>query len=219
MATTTVGTRVSAGGYPHPHGDGHVSPPPTPLSATLVNVARRTERSSIKLKFTCGSSDIVNSVVVDAAGGILYSTSSDSKRTTLVSCGDNVEIATIEWDHSSPRMVFRRQKIKCKDWLPLAGPDTESRVLTHGGAQFTWMLQSSTGYLIPANRPGLAVARWRVKSRTDILHLEVFQEALVDSGLLEKIVLSVLLLRSGRAFGDLINKFSLSFIMPSLIPH
>lgn len=128
MATTTVGARVSAGEYPHPHGDGHVSPTHTPLSATLVNVARRTERSSIKLKFTCGSSDIVNSVVVDAAGGILYSISSDcdSKRTTFVSCADsNAEIATIDWDHSSPRMLYRSKKMKCKDWLPLAGPDTE----------------------------------------------------------------------------------------------
>jgi hypothetical protein len=56
--------------------------------------------------------------------------------------------------------------------------------------------------LIPANRPGLAVARWRVKSRTDELRLEIFQEALVESGLLEAIVLSVVLLRSGRSLGD-----------------
>ena len=56
--------------------------------------------------------------------------------------------------------------------------------------------------LIPANRPGLAVARWRVKSRTDELRLEIFQEALVQSGLLEAIVLSIVLIRSGRSLGD-----------------
>jgi hypothetical protein len=56
--------------------------------------------------------------------------------------------------------------------------------------------------LIPANRPGLAVARWRVKSRTDELRMEIFQEALVESGLLEAIVLSILLIRSGRSLGD-----------------
>jgi hypothetical protein len=56
--------------------------------------------------------------------------------------------------------------------------------------------------LIPANRPGLAVARWRVKSRTDELRLEIYQEALVESGLLEAIVLSTMLIRSGRPLGD-----------------
>jgi hypothetical protein len=64
--------------------------------------------------------------------------------------------------------------------------------------------------LIPANRPGLAVARWRVKSRTDELLLEIFQEALVESGLLEAIVLSIVLLRSGRSLGDSPGSFDLS---------
>jgi hypothetical protein len=56
--------------------------------------------------------------------------------------------------------------------------------------------------LIPANRPGLAVAKWRTDSRTDSLLLEIFQEALVESGLLEAIVLSVVLLQSGYPLGD-----------------
>ena len=56
--------------------------------------------------------------------------------------------------------------------------------------------------LIPANRPGLAVAKWRTKSRTDELQLEIFQEAPVEPGFLEAIVLSVVLLRSGRSLGD-----------------
>lgn len=77
------------------------------------------------------------------------------------------------------------------------------------------LLLMDSPQLIPANRPGLAVARWRVKSRTDVLHLEVYQEALVDSGLLEKIVLSVLLFRSGRAFGDLITKLLLNSFTPA----
>lgn len=61
----------------------------------------------------------------DAAGRPLYSISSNSKRTKLLSHRDNAEVATIEWDRSSPRMVFRVKKIKCKEWLPLAGPTTE----------------------------------------------------------------------------------------------
>ena len=53
--------------------------------------------------------------------------------------------------------------------------------------------------LIPANRPGLAVARWRVSSDSDDLDMEIFEEALVEVGLLEAIVISVVLLRSGRS--------------------
>lgn len=95
------------------------------MSATLVNGAHLNERPSVQLKFLGGSSDIFNSAVVSVSGQSLYSISSNSKRTTLVSCKDNVEVATVEWDRSSPRMVFRRKKMKCKEWLPLAGPDTE----------------------------------------------------------------------------------------------
>jgi len=55
--------------------------------------------------------------------------------------------------------------------------------------------------LIPENRPGLAVARWHISSRSDDLDMEIFQEALVEPGLLEAIILSVILLRSGRSLG------------------
>ena len=56
--------------------------------------------------------------------------------------------------------------------------------------------------LLPANRPGVAIARWRIKSRSDDLRLELFQDAVVEPGLLEAIILSVVLLRSGRSLGD-----------------
>ena len=101
-----------------------------------------------------------------------------------------------------------------------------SRILTHGDAQFTWMQGhgSASGYvcikfhrdtacpfvttkmdssqLIPADRPGLAVAHWQVNAGTDDLILEIFQEAPIESGLLEAIVLSVVVLRSGYSLGD-----------------
>jgi hypothetical protein len=130
-ATAAHATRVSAGGYPRIHEYGRTSPPPTPLtqalSATLVNARHNTvtERPSIKLKIPGGSSDIFNSTILDAAGQSLYSISSTSKRTMLFSCKNNVEVATVDWDRSSPRMVFHRKKWKCKEWLPLAGPETE----------------------------------------------------------------------------------------------
>ncbi|KAI0251566.1 hypothetical protein BJV78DRAFT_1282419 [Lactifluus subvellereus] len=179
-----------------------MSPPPTPLSETLVDAPRHTDRPSINLKLSSSISNIVTATVVDAAGQSLYSISSNSKRTTLLSCENSAEVATVNWDRSNPRMVFRGKKMKCKEWLPLAGLDTESRILTHGDAQFTWMQRSTSGYLIPANKPGLAVAKWRTKWRTDELHLEIFKEAPVEAGLLEAIVLSVVLLRSGRSLGD-----------------
>jgi hypothetical protein len=53
--------------------------------------------------------------------------------------------------------------------------------------------------LIPANRPGLAVAQWHVSSHSDDLDMEISQEALVEAGLLEAIVFSMVLLRSGRS--------------------
>src|SRR5260221_542380 len=43
------------------------------------------------------------------------------------------------------------------------------------------------------------VARWHVSSHSDDLDMEIFQEALVEAGLLQAIVLSVVLLRSGRS--------------------
>jgi hypothetical protein len=64
--------------------------------------------------------------------------------------------------------------------------------------------------LIPANRTGLAVARWRMRSDCDDLELEIFQEALVEPGLVEAIVLSVVLLQSGRSLGDRIETMTFS---------
>ena len=124
-AAAVYATQVSAGEYLPLHVPRHASPAPTPMSVTLVNDAHLTKRPSVKLKIPGGTSDIFNSVVVGASGQSLYSISSNSKRTTLVSCRDNVEVATVEWDRSSPRMIFRSKKMKCKEWLPLAGPDTE----------------------------------------------------------------------------------------------
>jgi hypothetical protein len=124
-AAAVYTTQVSAGEYLPLHALRHASPPPTPMSPTLVNDVHLTERPSVKLKIPGGSSNIFNSVIVSASGQSLYSISSNSKHTTLVSCKNNAEVATVEWDRSSPRMVFRRKKMKCKEWLPLAGPDTE----------------------------------------------------------------------------------------------
>ena len=46
------------------------------------------------------------------------------------------------------------------------------------------------------------MAKWRTKSRTNELCVKIFQEALVEPGLLEAVILSIVLLQSGRSFGD-----------------
>jgi hypothetical protein len=249
-AASVYATRVSANEYLHPHAYHRAPSPTTSLSPTLVNDALFTERPSHNLTIPCGASNILNSVVVNSAGQSLYSISSDSKHTTLVSCSDNVEVATVQWDRSSPRMVLRRKKMKCKAWLPLIGTENEyvpaprqplmssrieserdparSRMFTHDEVQFTWVHGSASGHvricspgcplrglidssqLIPVNRPGVAVAQWHIRPRSDELILDIFQETLVESGLLEAIVFSVVLLRSGRSLGDSPDLLSLS---------
>lgn len=200
--------QVSAGGYPHAYDHDRSSPPPTPLSETLVEAPRSDERPSIELKISGSGASILNAIVVDPAGRPLYSISSNESRTTLLSQRDSSKVATIDWDHSSPRMVFRGKKVKCKEWLPRAGPDTESRMFTHGDSQYMWMQQSDRGFLIPANRPGLALAKWRTESRDDRLRLQIFQEVLNKPGLFEAIVLSIILLQSGNSFGDALHSMT-----------
>ncbi len=124
-AASSYNTQVSADEYSHPH-DHHRSPSPSAsLSPTLVDNTDYTERSSLKLRIPGGASNILNSAVINAAGQSLYSILSDSKRTKLVSCRDNVEVATVQWDRHSPRMTFRRKKMKCREWLKPTGPNNE----------------------------------------------------------------------------------------------
>ena len=125
MATSVYASQVSAGGYPHTHGHGSTSPPLTPVSPTLVDATRYVERPSIELKISGSGTNIVNAIVTDAAGRPLYSISSNSKRTKLLFHMDNTEVATVDWDRPSPRMVFHGYNVKCKEWLPRAAPETE----------------------------------------------------------------------------------------------
>ena len=105
--------QVSARQYPHPYGHGKTAP------------RSNCERPSIKLKISSCGPKILNAIVVDSAGRALYSISSDENHTTLLSQRDSTKAATIDWDRSSPRMIFRGKKVKCKEWLPRVGPGTE----------------------------------------------------------------------------------------------
>jgi len=125
-AASGYNSQVSPDDHLQPHGDYRPLSFATSSSPTLVNDTHRTERPSLKLRIPGGASNVLNSTVVDTTGGqSLYVTLSDSKRTTLVSCRDNVEVAAIQWDRHSPRVLFRRKKMKCKEWLELAGPNNE----------------------------------------------------------------------------------------------
>src|ERR1700677_2335299 len=86
---------------------------------------RSNERPSIELKISGSGPNILNAVVADSAGRPLYSISSDESHTSLLLQKDSTKAATIDWDRSSPRMVFRGKKVKCKEWLPRVAPDTE----------------------------------------------------------------------------------------------
>jgi hypothetical protein len=52
------------------------------------------------------------------------------------------------------------------------------------------------------------VAKWRTRSRTDGLRLQIFQEVLVEPGLLEAVLLSIILLQSGQSFGDMLHSIT-----------
>ena len=96
----------------------------------MVEPSRPNERPFIELKFSIGGANILNAVVTDSIGQPLYTMTSDEGR---CSQRDNTKVATIVWDRHSPRMVFRGKKVKRKEWLPRAGPDTECvlMLMTH----------------------------------------------------------------------------------------
>ena len=135
-AASAYNTQVSASEYSQRHDQHRPPSPTTSLSPTLVNDRHRRHHTvcpSLKLKIPGGASNVLNSRVVDAAGQSLYSISSDSKRTTILSCRDNVEVAVVQWDYHSPRMVFHRKKMKCKEWLKLdsdaSGADNDNEYI------------------------------------------------------------------------------------------
>jgi hypothetical protein len=105
------------------------------------------------------------------------------------------------------------------------GTRSRFRIFTHGDSQHQWMQQSNCDFatresmtlydycspfrrpigssqLILVNRLGLAVAKRRTKSCADGLHLQIFQEFLIEPGLLEVTRLSIIFLQYGQPFGD-----------------
>ena len=98
---------------------------PTPSLAPSSSDEPNDERPSIELKISRCGAKILNTVVVDSADRPLYFISSDECRTVVLAERDGSRVATIDWDRQSPRMVFRGRKVKCKEWLPRARPNSE----------------------------------------------------------------------------------------------
>ena len=117
--------QVDARQYPHPNVHGKTPQCPTPWNAALVGPPRSNKRPSFEFKISSRGAKILNAVVLDSTARPLYSISSDESCTTLLTQKDSSKAATINWDHSSPRMVFRGKKVKCKEWLPYVGHDTK----------------------------------------------------------------------------------------------
>ena len=104
---------------------------PTPSLAPSGSNEPSDERPSIELKISRCGAKIINAVVVDSADRPLYFISSDESRTVVLAERDGSRVATIDWDRQSPRMNFRGRKVKCKEWLPRAGPNTECVIMLH----------------------------------------------------------------------------------------
>lgn len=111
-----------------------------------------TERVSRKLRITSPPGEgILHASILDAAGRALYTTSSDAKlkKTSVRRVGPYLdsdvetdvvvgephgeELARFKWDRASPRVRFcpnedkkKKRKVKCKEWLPLAGSSATS---------------------------------------------------------------------------------------------
>ena len=125
----TAPSLAPSAGNPHLYDYDGLTPPPTPLSPTLVEGPRSDERPSIELKISRHGANILDAVVVDPAGRPLYSISSNGSPKTLLLQRNGTEVATIDWGRSSPRMIFRGKKFKCKEWLPRTGPNTEYELM------------------------------------------------------------------------------------------
>ena len=143
-----------------------------------------TERISRKFRITAApGAGMLNAAILDSSGRPLYTTSSDAKlkKTTVrraavpaLHSDSNLDagrdLARVGWDRASPRVRFlagadgtellkksKKHKVKCKEWLPRAGADTQyvsfflrlfsvgltrcdvirSRVLTVHGTRYT----------------------------------------------------------------------------------
>ncbi|EIN10775.1 hypothetical protein PUNSTDRAFT_112584 [Punctularia strigosozonata HHB-11173 SS5] len=152
------------------------------------------------LVFNFGAkSAVLNAQVVDPYGRAVYSFQSSKKETTVLD-GQHNAVARVEWNHSSPVMQWRGNKQKIKEWMPIDKKTKASRSFSHDGQSYIWADQPDGAcWLLHQARPGVPLAIWHDPGAN--LDVQIAREAL-QNNLLEPIVLGVMLMNSGKPFGD-----------------
>lgn len=87
--------------------------------ATLSNTAPPPQQPiTFHFSGTAREKTILHTNVTDPWGRVVLSVSSPSKKQSMVSDGEGRIMASFDWDHSSPIMIYGEQKMKTKEWLP-----------------------------------------------------------------------------------------------------
>lgn len=91
------------------------SPPQVYPGSSLPHPPSSLQQKPVVFLFI-GDEDILNCRVDDPSGRTPF-TIATQKKVTYFKTSDGNMIAVIEWDHSSPVMMYKGRKIKCKEWL------------------------------------------------------------------------------------------------------
>ncbi|KLO07905.1 hypothetical protein SCHPADRAFT_627865 [Schizopora paradoxa] len=172
------GQTISSGSPGFAHSQGTAAPPPP----------------SLFLRFSSQKRDVLNADVVDNHGRVLYRVESDRKSTGIFDHNNRV-LAVIDWHHSNPRLTYYERKMKVNEWIPMAEA-SNGRVISHNGRPYTW--REANGLFVLKSSAGRNMARCNANGYVEI---EILPEGL-QLGLLESVLLSVILMASGRPLGD-----------------
>jgi hypothetical protein len=61
---------------------------------------------------------MLDTTITDPWGRVVLTVSSPSKKQSVALDGERRVVATFDWDHSNPVMVYRGQTTKTREWLP-----------------------------------------------------------------------------------------------------
>lgn len=90
-------------------------PPQTHPAFQSPTPAAPTKRGPVVFLFTHNET-ILNCQVDDPFGRTPFTITTE-KKVTSFKASDGNPIARIEWDHSSPVMMYKGEKVKCREWL------------------------------------------------------------------------------------------------------
>ncbi|VDC06369.1 unnamed protein product [Peniophora sp. CBMAI 1063] len=144
---------------------------------------------------------ILDSTVVDPAGKVLYTLTSDAKRKkwTTICDATGAEVSRLDWDHMfSPRMTFRGgDEIKCKAFIPYQDKNKTKRWLQAGATAnvYSWIPGEEDNHdmITPWDQPGYAVAIIKSNSRREIV-CELVYEAFEAPEFIDALITAVALI-------------------------